>query len=95
MWFQGPGELISKVRAECLWSWGWERCLSRDSGPPMGQSLVLGLGAAEAAAGTALPVSAPPSSGRFVPTTSLAGQVLGVVTASYSVEEAVFMGSHF
>ena len=43
----------------CLWSWGWERCLSRDSGPPTGQSLVLSLGAVEAPVSTALPVSVP------------------------------------
>ena len=39
---------------------GQQRCLSRDSGPPTGQSSVPSLGAVEALAGTALPMSAPP-----------------------------------
>lgn len=74
---------------------GQQRCLSRDSGPPTGQSSVLSLGAVEALAGTALPMSAPPPSGRLGPTVSVAGQASGVVTAIYFLEEAVFIRSRF
>lgn len=74
---------------------GQQRCLSHDSGPPTGQSSVPSLGAVEALAGTALPMSAPPPSGRLGPTASVAGQASGVVTVIYFVEEVVFIGSRF